>query len=446
MDYRTLIKAAKPSELELLAKSLSAEPDSVRKAVIGTLLLDGEYLRLAEIYANIDIIVTPRSESVSRSFGLFLEECDRLGVTRDELVPMLIHSAYAPEHCELCKWKGETLVYLTSINDYAYLSEVLAKYDKGYKFYDALCKIDETRAINSLVNEALYGKNVNKTAIRAVLKNYKQAVSGLRGIYYLGDSKLREAVVRLFLLYRDDPDVEKFLTEVIAKDKSKAVRELVSSKAKPVDFEYMMKSGSRIRYDEFIDAIREEPHTSEAVQLFFVAFDAPPYIFVIENGKPHDLNNKPITIKPSLEVGVLHPIDLPQELNYLKAMEIEQPFKQINREIYYIDEFDMFACGTDRFNGLTVSVAEFNRRVKEFKLKNTGKAFVYELGGYAAIINYTIQNDLVSCGEVRYCTASSLIKLNKKVYTDSVMLASLADMPKKVYSEFMYCVSALFCG
>lgn len=143
---------------------------------------------------------------------------------------------------------------------------------------------------------------------------------------------------------------------------------------------------------------------------------------------------------------MLHPIDLPQELNYLKAMEIEQPFKQINRPIYYIDEFDMFACGTDKFSGLTVSVAEFNRRVKEFKLKSTGKSFVYELGDFAAIIDYYIVNELVSCGEVKYCVSSSLIRLNKKIYTDNVISAVIKDMPKKVYSEFMYCVTTLFCG
>lgn len=446
MDYRTLIKAARTSELELLAKSLSAEPEAVRKAVISGLILDGEFVRLAEVYANIDIIVSARNSNVCRSFGLFLDECERLGVTRDEFIPMLIHSAYAPETSELSKWKGETLNYLIQINDYAYLSEVLARYDKAYKFYDALCAIDETRAVNSLVNDALYAKNVNKTAIRAVLKNYKQAINGLRGIYYLGDSKLREAVVRLFLLYRDDPGVEKFLTEVISKDKSKAVRELVSAKATPLDFEYMMKTGGTVSHSVFEQAIREEPYATQASQLFFTAFDNPAYIFIIDKGKPHNLNNKPITVKPSLQIGVLHPIDLPQELNYLKAMEIEQPFKQINRPIYYIDEFDMFACGTDKFSGLTVSVAEFNRRVKEFKLKSTGKSFVYELGDFAAIIDYSIVNELVSCGEVKYCVSSSLIRLNKKIYTDNVISAVIKDMPKKVYSEFMYCVTTLFCG
>ena len=76
-----------------------------------------------------------------------------------------------------------------------------------------------------LLGMALYGKNINKAAVRDVLMDYTEVADRLMSMYSGASAHDRVAIVRLLCAFKNDGVVHEFLRETVARDKSKSVRE-----------------------------------------------------------------------------------------------------------------------------------------------------------------------------------------------------------------------------
>jgi len=403
----------------------------------------------------------------ARYFHLLLEIARYAGFNDDKLIPLFAACFSALAGTYLGAWKKTAEAYLlnAAYRDFDRVLNLLTEFDPSYETYVVLMQADKKRTEEVLMERLLQGKNVNKTAIRRLLLQHKINVSHLFGAdYKTKDVKTREAIVRLALLYKNDAGAAAFLESVKKTEPLGSIRRLIAGKAvgaaksAPVvwsvgEFEQMMINGGRFTVQEFRDKLDSDPvFYAIALELFFSVYtqDKLAGIVIVHGGKICDLENNETVLPEHSAVGVLHPLELPNQYEFLKRMSIAQPFCQILRPLFIPNAYETSSNVIFRMGGTVISAGVFRKNLKKFGFKLLyglrdgafDRAAVF-MGDYACVQEFTptdfsLKSQIVTLGEARFYHANDFISVHGKLYIEGVPTIRTRDLNPRMFSEFVY--------
>lgn len=169
-----------------------------------------------------------------RYFDLFMEISNGGGIGIEKIMPMLFYAFKSNKKSDLYSWRFaiEVYFYKLALSDYDKMASFMDKYDADYSLYQCLIRVDRQRTIDGLVKKLLFSKNINKVKIRKFLKAYSgEIVYSLQPIYYSGDYALREGIVRLLLLFKNEPRAAALLLDIKEREKSIVIKRLIDKDA-----------------------------------------------------------------------------------------------------------------------------------------------------------------------------------------------------------------------
>lgn len=214
-----------------------------KKTIIECFLASGRYEDLASVihcgmiskqyHENSFNAHTTDFANINSLYFMKLEEiCKASGVKSEDLIPLAVASLYAKQDTRLRGWVSGCKLYIENeaLRDYEQCLMVVLETDYDYKAFSSMLKADCNKTIDFLVDQLLNGRNIKKMSIRKFLfsKNIPM-LAKMSELYQSQDIKIRSEVVRLLVLYKNDPFVSKFLANVLQFDKSKSVRKIVES-------------------------------------------------------------------------------------------------------------------------------------------------------------------------------------------------------------------------
>lgn len=235
----------------------------------------------------------------------------------------------------------------------------------------------------------------------------------------------------------------------------RSVKKDVASKKQAFIDAMICKVG--IKANKFYKLLRDDKLfalISESI-LFYIE-DEYNYRFAITfKGKLRNLENEELEIDKDEMIYIVHPIMLTGENSYLKDLEIDQCFNQLNRALYFTDNNDRISNVCMRFNGLLVNAHDFKTRVR----RNDFKFFHFDKDGYAVqagklragiwcVVEFSpfSHKDLnrnITLGNVRFYNDSDLIKTAGSIYTLNVPVKPINNISKREFSEFISDVYSL---
>ena len=426
-----------------------------------------------------------------RYFYMFIEICEQGGITLDEIAPLLFATFSAPTSSRLHGWSPAATQYLEKLaaTDYDAALNVLTEYDKGYKRYGVLLKVNKERTVSVLTNRLIFEKNTNKAAIRKFLFESKvNIVPVLRDIYAAAqsDSRVRESVVRLLLISKHDGRAAEMLEFIAQNDRSKVIRSLIEKDAtaqKKVGkgeerIEKTNRKGGRAKRllgEEkrfFSDMISGKGYTTEEFEEFLTDPEAEAVasgllfsvhavsggitdVVIVEKGKIYNLDNDPIEIPKDKTIKVLHISELPEKYEFLTRLNVTQPFLQLKRKAYIPNELEFAENRSRRLSGTIIMSKDLKKNISKEGFKITGKDpdgkshYVgILLGGYICLIEFTrtdmTSNDIiVTFGDIKFYRYKDAIKIGGGFYFDNVPVCKIAEVPLRVFSEGIYAVCRL---
>ncbi len=400
---------------------------------------------------------------------MFISACRSSGVPESEYIKVLIAAGSADENGALRRWNAAADAYLTrrATEDYDLTADYIDRYDATFGKYGVLIKIDPKAALERLVKKVLYGKNVDKTALRGMLMDYDGLASPLMSLYMTSNACERAAIARLLLIYKNDPNVRSFLDEVAASDKSKTVREVLlkapraakrkaesggaKRRVSPVAFfENAMMTGTGYTRAEWNDILAAPEYAAVADRIFFCVHRGDHAdVLVYNDGAFLNMSDMPVDFDSETVIHVLHPLDVPPD-SEIFGMRISQPFEQIERKCY------LPIAGEGRFsnrlNGALIARDEFDANFKRLGFimseKRGGEldTAVCVVGEHAVGVECDIKPDSVSCGKLYYYAGADIVKLNRKIYVAPVRQLECRALPRREYSELTRLACALFGG
>ncbi|MCH5163351.1 MAG: DUF4132 domain-containing protein [Clostridiales bacterium] len=393
-----------------------------------------------------------------RYVDLFLQLCKEGGIRENEYIKVLLAAGSADRSSALYRWNGAVDVYLTrrAGEDFDTIADYIEKYDRKYTKYGVLIRIDSNRALERLVSVVLYGKNVDKTAIRDILMDHVWLAEPLMALYHRSNARERAAIVRLLLLYVNDLSVKAFIEETVVNDKSKTVRDVLPRKKKTVKraaapfFEKSMADGDMYTLLEWKELLKSADYAAVADRtFFFTREDGEIKVLVYNDGVFLDMTDTPAPLKESDFIGVLHPADLPKDSDIL-SFKIAQPFKQIQRRIFTSPRSGR---AFDALTGALTDRAAFDARFKQLGFLLGGKRSASEKDvalkfvGKSAIgveCDFSESSDTVSCVGLKYYRASDVVKLNRTYFVAQSVGVSSSSLGKREYSELTLAAYTLF--
>lgn len=446
--------------------------DVIVGLVRGGTVEDGE--KIAEILSympvdgtedrNIFVRANSQERSGRRYLDLFLKVCKSKGLHEREYIHVPVFSAYARRGGELAGWSDavDDWLYKRAQDNFDAVAEGIENCDKKLYKYGVLIKADKNRAITLLLNKAVHGKGMERSAAREALMSYPEIADSLFLLYENSDAHGRVSVVRALKAIKNDARVRSFLSDVAAKDKSKTVRDVansVSGTCRRADavgfFENMMTSGRGIELCELKRLTaggsgsekkrRHGGYADVADRLLFYVRKAEPQVLLFNDGAFFDTEDRPVKLKPHDLIYVLHPLDESGEI--LDSLEVEQPFPQAGRKIFYPLPGERYS--SVRFNGTVVSAADFDAAFKRsgFIPVDDGDVMlaVAIIGDYAVAAECDVDSGVsVGCGVITYYRSSDLVRSGRNLFVASAPALDIASMPLKAYSELTYSVAKLF--
>lgn len=393
-----------------------------------------------------------------RYLDLFLDLCREGGIPESEYIKVLLAAGSADKSGALYRWNTAVDVYLTrrATDDFDEIADYIDKYDGKYTKYGVLIKINETYALERLVRTVMYGKNVNKTAIRDVLMDYGELAEPLMSLYGKSKAKERAAIARLLSLYKNDASVKQFIEETVAVDKSKTVRSVLprvkkrAGKLEPVRFfEQAMINGDTYKLSELREILKNAECAAVADRLFFFA-EKPDGIQVIlyDGGVFLDMTDTPLELSDADRIGVLHPVNVPSDVDIL-SLKVSQPFKQIARRTFSPSR----GGANNALVGTLSDRGDFDVAFKKCGFALCGKRSASEcdaaikfVGDYAVGVecDFSEANGTVACGRINYYRRENVVKLNKTYYVQSSDCVSPTALPRREFSELTLSAYTLF--
>lgn len=396
-------------------------------------------------------------------FNAFLRACANRGCGEDEYMPLLLSAQYAEANSELRAWDKCVDRYLEEMarKDFHKAADYIDKLDKRYRKYSVLIKVDRVYAINRLVSMALFGKNIDKAAIRDVLMDYDIVTDALMAMFGQCKAGERVSIIRLLLAFRNDRRVREFLTDVAQTDPSKSVRDAaagIERKRKlPADavayIERLMSEGTALSADEWYELFGDERFKAVAEKLFFVRFDddGTAHVLVYNDGKFLDSTDKPFDGDGSTRIYVMHPLEVPESEKSILSFDISQPILQINRPTFQRTS-DERECSY-RLSGTMIGRDDFKANLKRYGFlfcdkRDAGEpdTVVCFSGRYAVAAECDMPQSsaTVSCGKISVYKSSDIVRIKRKLYISSARPVDMKDLPLRIYSELMYAAHKLF--
>lgn len=394
-----------------------------------------------------------------RYLDLFIKLCKEGGIPESDYIKVLLAAGSADKSTALYRWNSAVNVYLTrrAAEDFNLVADYIDMYDRKYTKYDVLIRKKPMDALERLVAKVIYGKNVDKTAIRDVLMDHGKLAAPLISLYNRSNAKERAAIARLLLLYKNDAKVKSFIEETIATDKSKTVRDVLpraksgGRRSSAVSFfENTMACGEMYPLSKWRELFKKESYAEVADKTFFFKFDDREMQLLIYNeGEFLDLTDTPVPLERGDMIGVLHPIDMPSDSDLL-LLNIEQPFKQISRKIFFPTRDGR---SSNVLSGTLVSREQFDDCFKKLRFVLCGKRTAREkdvalkiIGKYAVGVecDFSEASDTVACGGIKYYRAEDVVKLNKTYYVSSVGSIPSYYVSKREFSELTLAAHRLF--
>lgn len=427
-----------------------------------------------------DFFAADRREPCGKRYlDRFIKACRARSIPESEYIALPISVKYAAPESELYAMSdaAETYIEKRAEEDFDFVADCVDLYDKKFRNYAVLMRVSPQKSTERLIEILLYKKHINKSAARGALMGYSESVHSLFALYEKCNARERLALLRIFLLFKNDREVAEFLDSAVAADKSKTVRDALAAailaKSGEISgsalkkgnaaafFENAMIAATPIPYSEMRKIVAVSKKTAADAperecaaicdRLFFYTLDeyGSMRLLLFNKGRFIDTRDDPVKLAPSDEIFVLHPIDIPSDMRDLDGLSPKQPFLQLARPTFY--PLANEAVFSSRLVGTMIGKREF-----EENFKSGGFAFTTE-NGAATSVAVKITDDhavavecdipssggTVTCGRIFYYRASSVVKNDRKVYlaTEPVRVR---DVPKRQYSELTYAVYKLF--
>lgn len=412
----------------------------------------------------------------TRYFNLFLTLSSECGVGEDKLIPLLFQAVAADKRSALRGWKKSAERYLTELAraDYDRAWAYLRKNDRDFRLISILLQADRERTLVDLVHLAVFGKGVNKVALRNILRGYMAEVYAfVRSEYDIMKTNERMAAVRLLLLFKNDPEVAQFLYNIADTEKAESVRKLLVLGVKPGPgiaenptraqvskyFYEMMVRGVVVSAERFLTELIVPPCAEIADSLFFSVYKNGVFdsIVIVDNGRVLDLENSPVSLDADCEIKVLHPVELTAKTDYLKRLNIVQPFEQVKRKVYVPSSLDKCSNCCSSIAGTIVKFGDFKTGMRKlgFRVLNRDRDGVCRQVGLnrngilcvldIAPVEFAVANfeDPLLAYSVRFYAEKDVIRLGGQLFVEGVTPIDVARVDARVYSEFMYSVYEL---
>lgn len=501
------------------------------KEFITALLKSGAYEPLAAAMSSGCIDDDSRSEYIpnkkplgrlsDRRFRTFMELVESSGVDMELVYPMMFAAFDAPKDSYLYSFVGGIDAFFTrfTYEDYDAAASVIHRYDGKLKCLSALMAADRQRTVELILTQLLYGKQVNKAAMRKYLLSKRaDIVPELCSLYVGAKVKEKEAIVRLLLLYKSDPRAKEFLSYLENSENSLVVRKLLDKdcgrgsrkassafdasflpkeieidgekyefvlstdgkvsavpdarkkevtahkkkiekafKAVIADCERAMEDNRRIPSSEFAERIKNDwifAFTASSLLFSVYKNGIMSDIVVVENGEIRDLDNKKRELSADESVAVSHPAEW-EYYEFLKTLDVKQPFEQIRRNAYVPTESERKYDFGIRVGGRVMPAEKFKTALKSggFKLLNKNRYDESSSAGktrcgFTCVIefeptNFKNPSKLVAMGKIYFYRYADLIKLGGQTYTEGVSVCPIRSVPAIIFSEFIRDVFAV---
>jgi hypothetical protein len=121
------------------------------------------------------------------------------------------------------------------------------------------------------------------------------------------------------------------------------------------------------RPDKFIQNVAKKPLISAVASEFFwgeYRGGKLTNIFYIENGELFDTGKKPYSLTGDSYIALVHPVDLEGQFEFLKRLNMSQPFDQLKRDVFAMP-LTMPSLIT-RFHGTVVRSGTLLKRLKKY--------------------------------------------------------------------------------
>lgn len=472
MELLENIRKASGDRLLRLARSIADDRTRLYSTVVALAQCGtpDDYERIAEVLSCATVDGTENVEHYSDRRGaagkgyvdMFVAACNACGYPESEYIKVLLYAQYAREGGALRGWRDGADAYLEKLakTDFSRAAEYIDKYDGRFGKYDILIRTDPTEAVKLLLDKALYGKNLNKTAVRRILMDRPEIINALITAYFDANAKTRAAIVRLLLLFKTDGRVKDILAAAES-DPSKTVRDLFEKReSKPTDavafFERAMAAGEPIIYGRLEKLIRgggkgskHNEFAAVADRIFFYTTDgADKTVLMCDRGAFRDLGGVPVALAQDSELFVLHPLDL-DEASPLLTAEIDQPFLQLARPVYYASPSD--GNRSSRLFGTFVDKKTFETGAKRggFSFAADGgdtKTAVAYCGDHAVAVSCRLPEggDTAECLYIEYYRAADVVRLGRDAFIGSANALQASSLPRRAFSELTYAAYKLF--
>ncbi len=476
MDYLKNIRNLTGSALDDLARALyERDLKTFEETVVGLVKFGDmrDYETAAAMLATAPMLArSANSDYTDARFGtlvfdqyfnMFLRACADCEYGENEYMAVLLSAQYGKAGGALNCWDKSVDRYLTALAraDFDRAAGYVEKFDRKFGKYSVLIAVDRDRALDRLLHMALYGKKLDKAAVRDVLMDYGEVSGALISRYGKAQAHERVAIVRLLLMFKNDMRVRAFLDGTVAFDKSKSVRDAAfGARRNTVDradasvrLERMMEEGVGLTVAQWAELLSDEAYAAVADRIFFCLPSDGEHVRVIvyNDGAFLDSADKPVTVSVEQKIYVLHPLDVTQDDTGILSLEISQPFLQISRPIYH-------ACADDGFYSARLAGTMIARDVFMKNLKSCGFAFcdkraddepnvaVCRSGKYAVGVECDLPDSsyTVSCGRIAFYNAADLVNVKRKRYISTANALDMRAVPRRAYSELIYRAYKLF--
>ncbi|MCL2847691.1 MAG: DUF4132 domain-containing protein [Firmicutes bacterium] len=401
-------------------------------------------------------------------FNLFLELAEVANLDSNTVMKVAVESFIGDSMLSVWQKGATAYILKRAEGDFFGVAKLLIELDPSFTAFGVLVKADIARSAVILIDKLLYGAGLNKSAIRKLLIANKIDINYLFGDSYAnGDTRKREAIVRLALLYKTETECEKFLERVQDTDPNAFIRGLINShndrdKAKPQkppqtaleELECCLTDGKTLVCSEFLERIKIDVEFNKlANDLFFSVYenDALVDIIVVEGETVCNLDNCPIELSESCSIGVLHPIEIPTKCSYLKNLNLnEQPILQIRRPSYFATDLEKVSNEIKRVSGTVVNACLFKQHLKEhnFKLVFGEVSGLYEyasyfLGEYSIVLEFTptdfsIEDQTLTLKSAKIYKGSDFVPVRGNLYIRGARVVRIETVPPRQLSECIY--------
>lgn len=474
MEELNEVRALSGGELEKYSRALFDDRNALNRVIValaktGTI---SDCEKIAEIlsYAPIEAgdknvfhAADKREPKGKRFIDMFVSACNSQMYPESKFLSVLYAVRYAKPGGELAGWRDGANEYLTARakSNFEFVADSMDKYDKKFASYDILLRVHRRRAIDRLMDRLLNEKYFDKSSARGALVGCTELVGTLIDLFDVSDAKTRVKLSRILLLFKNDHTAGEFIKDKRENDPSKTVRAVLEGASlrgkisDPIKFlEELMMTGESVTHAEWKDIEQSEKGKEFCVaadKLFFYGeFEGRKKILFYSYGHFYDSEDFKVRMKPNTKIFVLHPVDVKYKNDGLLLLDIEQPFLQLKRPVYFPHARDKFH--STRLCGTMIDRAKF-----DINFKNSGFVFaadgesgkktaVVTVGDYALAVECGMPKtcDTVDCGVLTYYSAHDIVKNNKSLLLDTARPISAATIPAVIFSELTYAAYKLF--